>query len=266
MQGNERQVSSGNGHDEHGKTTDSPIRKRRTKIAAAFLFALTTVSSLIVQDLYAKAKNTVDPSPFDIFVEPDDECPRGNWLFPTDFNPKTLPGFNRFDSRWAYENGGYTTKESITKLTFQAKTEDAVVLRGMRVIVTERKDPMGGLVISKCPTINKSTLDVRRFEINLDDPEPSLVPQDSSRDKLTGASDGSHFRGFPYKISQSDPEMFHLTARTTKCICSWSVQLDWTASGEPGTTTINIGSSLFRTAAPDGAETLYYRPDGTLHK
>lgn len=113
----------------------------------------------------------------------------------------------------------------------------------------------------------KPALDVRRFETDLDDPEPSIVPQASTTEMSTGAKDGSDvFRGFPYKISQSDPEVFQLTARTTNCSCSWRAELDWTVSGESGTTPITIGSTPFRTAASDGAEKLYYRPDGTLHR
>ncbi|HEY2764486.1 MAG TPA: hypothetical protein VGJ13_10815, partial [Pseudonocardiaceae bacterium] len=220
----EQYETDGNDRDERGPTTHSSARGRRTKIAAAAIFVLTTVSALIVQDLYGKAKDAIDPSPFSVFVAPYDACPDGRWLFPANFDVRTLPGFDQLNTRWAYEHGGYNAETSIAELTFQAKTEGAVVLHRMRIRLTERKAPIKGIVISKCPIRIKPALDVRRFQTDLDDPEPSIVPEPSQKD-MSKNNGSDSFRGFPYRISQSEPEVFQLAARTTTCSCSWQAEL-----------------------------------------
>ncbi|MGH3796071.1 MAG: hypothetical protein ACRDSP_14405 [Pseudonocardiaceae bacterium] len=261
----EQHETDGNDRDERSPTTHSSAKGRRAKIAAAAIFVLTTVSALIVQDLYGKAKNAIDPSPFSVFVAPYDACPEGRWLFPADFDVRTLPGFDQLNTHWAYEHGGYNAEASSAELTFQAKTEGAVVLHGMRIRLTERKAPIKGIIISKCPIRIKQGVDVRRFQTDLDDPEPSIAPEASQKDISMNNGSGA-FKGFPYRISQSEPEVFQLVASTTTCSCTWQAELDWTASGKSGTTTIDMGSAPFRTAATDGAEKLIYGPDGTLHK
>ncbi|MGH3912339.1 MAG: hypothetical protein ACRDTC_02840 [Pseudonocardiaceae bacterium] len=263
VQSEEQQGSVADDRGGHGQTMGSLLKGRKKMITAVFLFVSTTVGALVVHDLYYEAKNSVG-SPFSTFVASYDECPQGEWLFPADFDLQKLPGFEQLNSRWAYENGGYSLKESVTELTFQAMAEGAVVLRDMRIEVIERKAPMKGFVVSKCPINMKPGLDVRRFEVDLDEERPSIVAQASQRDELNDAPD--IFKGFPYKISQSEPEVFHLVAYTTNCSCLWRAELNWTAFGESGTETIGIGSVPFRTAAPDVTERFHYRPDGTLRK
>jgi hypothetical protein len=62
---------------------------------------------------------------------------------------------------------------------------------------------------------------------------------------------------FPYRVSSSDPEVFHLYAVTEFCDCQWEARLRWTVAGEPGTTTIRNGERPFRTAAITRARERY---------
>lgn len=256
--------------DENDDTIiDSHARSRWKKVTAAVLFVLTTVVTLVIQDLYKEAKKKVGATPFSIVIAPYDECPNGEWLFPAGFDLRTLPTFDLLDSRWAYEHGGYTVGQSAVKLTRQGDSESAVVLQRMRVRVTERRAPMAGVVISKCSRTQYSALGTRGFTINLDNHNPLIIPRSSEREKLMASGDTSrYFTDFPYKISQSDPEVFMLVAETEKCLCSWKAQLDWTASGKSGTTTLDINSTPFRTSPkePVTRNYYYYESNGILHK
>ncbi|MGH3707456.1 MAG: hypothetical protein ACRDRQ_04990 [Pseudonocardiaceae bacterium] len=249
-------------------TIGSHAGRRWKKVAAAALFVLTSIATLVVQDLYKEAKVKVGAMPFSITIAPDDECPNGEWLFPADFDVRTLPRFDLLDSRWAYDHGGYTVGQSVIKLTFQGDSESAVVLQSMHVSVTERRAPTAGTVINKCPEGQFSALDTRGFTINLDNREPVITPRSSRREKAMAAGDASqYFTDFPYKISASDPEVFLLVAETEKCSCSWKARLDWTASGKAGTTTLDINSTPFRTSPKEPTErNYYYESNGTLHR
>lgn len=246
-----------------GGSRRARTRRRRT-ITAAVVFVLTPLTALVVQDVYDRAKTVVDPRPFGVAVAPYDDCPYGTWLFPPGFDPASLPGYDRLDSRWAYEHGGATVDHSATGVTFQAEGDATVVLQDMRVEVLQRRPPATGVLVTKCDRTIKAALDVRRFTIDLDAAHPTPVPEEPERNQVM--RDGPRFGGFPYRVSASDPEVFHLMADTENCSCTWRAEVDWTTAGGSGTTVLDLGSSPLRTAAAaDGGVTGYaYAPDGSV--
>lgn len=73
---------------------------------------------------------------------------------------------------------------------------------------------------------------------------------------------------FPYKISTTDPEVFHFSVRTARCDCSWHLEIEWTSNGKIGAYRLDNGGKPFRTLAlksdiwqPVG---LYVGKDGTV--
>jgi hypothetical protein len=66
---------------------------------------------------------------------------------------------------------------------------------------------------------------------------------------------------FPYRVSNSDPEVFQITADTSNCDCRWRLYLDWTSEGKSGSLTIDTDGQRFRTAAIREGASLCYDHD-----
>jgi hypothetical protein len=260
------EAASGDSSNNVTRPWERVAKGMRKKVIAAFAFILTSIAALVVHDLYDKAKTTVGATPpVSVSFALDDECPHGEWLFPENFDPRTLPGFDRLDSEWAYEHGGYNVESSVLELTLQGGSEQAVILRDMSIDVVERKDPVPGVVISKCPIITKDAVDVRRFESDLDNPSPLVVPAEmTSKKAVRTDSEAVPFRGFPYKVSLFEPEVIQLVAHTANCSCTWRAELNWTSAGESGSVAVGTGSAPFRTTTKGAARVLYYHQDGSL--
>jgi hypothetical protein len=56
-------------------------------------------------------------------------------------------------------------------------------------------------------------------------------------------------RDFPYKVSESDPEVFFVTAHTSGHDVRWYLELDWSSGSRSGTVRIDDHGKPFRTSA-----------------
>ncbi|MFI9811724.1 hypothetical protein [Saccharothrix variisporea] len=113
----------------------------------------------------------------------------------------------------------------------QTRSSQAVVLRDMRVVVERRRPPGPGL-----PAVAAGALSRRQFEMDLDQREPVLRPEDGGTPE------------FPYKVAAGDPELFTVTARTTADEVWWWLELDWRYGLRTGTERIGRDGKPFRTA------------------
>lgn len=260
------ETASKNSSSNDARSWRSVVKGMRKKVITAFVFILTPISALVVHDLYDRVKVTVDATPpLTVSFGLDDHCPHGEWLFPENFNLRTLPGFDRLDSGWAYQHGGYNVESSVLELTVEGGSEQAAILRDMSIDVVERKAPVPGVVISKCPETGKDAVDVRRFEANLDNPNPPVVPDEVTAKNMVRTDSGeAPFRGFPYKVTLFEPEVIQLVAHTTNCSCTWRAELNWTSAGKSGSVAMGVGSTAFRTTTKGTARVLYYHPNGSL--
>jgi hypothetical protein len=66
---------------------------------------------------------------------------------------------------------------------------------------------------------------------------------------------------FPYKVSQTDPEVFYIAVNTKKCDCTWIAELFWTTRGKNGSTIIDDNGRPFRVTS-SGNSASYYSNDG----
>ncbi|NMO52377.1 hypothetical protein HH310_14370 [Actinoplanes sp. TBRC 11911] len=114
--------------------------------------------------------------------------------------------------------------ETHYQVEVQGKAGKTVVLRRMFVDYLDRAGPPATAAVvqleyEECgdPT------EPRYFTADLDDPSGRMGPDDGTPD-------------FPYRISNSDPEIFRLTAVTQACDCRWRIALEWTSDGATGTT------------------------------
>ncbi|MET9451614.1 helix-turn-helix domain-containing protein [Streptomyces cinerochromogenes] len=79
----------------------------------------------------------------------------------------------------------------------------------------------------------------RSFTVALDAMRPAPVPEAGSRN-------------FPFKVSQSDPEVFHVTADASAYDVSWYLELSWSSGNRHGTLVVDDAGRPFRTSGSNG--------------
>ncbi|MFG3011459.1 helix-turn-helix domain-containing protein [Streptomyces cinerochromogenes] len=79
----------------------------------------------------------------------------------------------------------------------------------------------------------------RAFTVALDAMRPAPVPEAGSRN-------------FPFKVSQSDPEVFHVTADASAYDVSWYLELSWSSGNRHGTLVVDDAGRPFRTSGSNG--------------
>jgi hypothetical protein len=169
------------------------------------------------------------------------------WAIPTKLDPAALPPARQFDT-WAPLHGGFHPDETVVNLTVQGYASEVVILTGMRVQVQKRLAPPFVTMVDPCWECVGAPQPVRAFILDLDKPHPALQPDPNSRDTVN----------FPYRVSDSDPEVFKITASTSGCDCYWRLYLDWTSEGQSGSLTIDAKGQPFRTAAIRESVSLCY--------
>jgi len=171
------------------------------------------------------------------------------WAISGKLSPADLPPAREFGT-WAPRHGGFHPNETVVYVTVQGSTSDVVVLTRMRVRVQKRLSPPLATVIDPCWMCVGAPQPIRAFNLDLDSPNPVLKPDPASRETTN----------FPYRVSNSDPEVFKITADTSNCDCRWKLYLDWASGGKSGSLTIDAGGQPFRTAAiREGASLCYDR-------
>lgn len=139
---------------------------------------------------------------------------------------------------WVGALGGVASDNQFIELTVQGTGSDTVVLTALNVHIVKSDAPLpwtdyamgvgcGGGVSTKS------------FAINLDAGRPSSVPKAGQRD-------------FPYKVSESDPEVFYISAGSKTRDVSWYLELEWSSGPRTGKLLVNDHGKPFRTSASTG--------------
>jgi len=137
-------------------------------------------------------------------------------------------------------------------VSLQGTSNMATILQEARVRVVRRDKPAGVVYqdnVNQCGGITPAF-----FGIDLDQPDPKAKP-------LPG--DDGKARPFPFKISESDPEVFHIYGVTRSCDCRWYVEIVWLSNGVRGVTTIDEQGAPFRTVGTDGLPVFLANEDDT---
>ena len=136
-------------------------------------------------------------------------------------------------------------------ITLQGTSTVATVLQDMRIRVVRRDRPAGVVYqdnAGQCGGITPAY-----FGVDLDQPTPKAKPL---------AGDDGPARPFPFTISESDPEVFHVFGVARGCDCRWFVDIVWFRAGVSGTTTISDQGEPFRTVGTEGLPVFDGRSDG----
>lgn len=145
------------------------------------------------------------------------------------------PAIEQDAPRWAAAYGAVSSGEQRVALTVQGTGQDTVVLEALHVRVVTKGAPLAWNDYSMGVGCGGG-VDTKSFDIDLDNGSPTVTVKNGQRD-------------FPYKVSESDPEVFYVTAHTKAHDVRWSLSLDWSSGTRRGTVHIDANGTPFRTSA-----------------
>ncbi|MEU7132728.1 helix-turn-helix transcriptional regulator [Streptomyces sp. NPDC046261] len=149
---------------------------------------------------------------------------------------------------WVSTLGGVAAGEQFLEITLQGTGKDTVVLEGLDVRVRGTKAPLAwnSYVMGVGCGGDVST---KSFGVDLDSPRPVVTPVAGQRD-------------FPYKVSESDPEVFYVKAGVKRHDVSWDLELRWSSGGRRGVLRLDDRGRPFRTSGAEGRP-VYAQPLGS---
>ncbi|WP_433223132.1 helix-turn-helix domain-containing protein [Microtetraspora malaysiensis] len=241
-----------------------PRRRARTRVllsATAAAVLATVVSVFVLRDAggtpnsSAPAPSEVVPAPFHVTVLTDNwgsVCDQ--WFLsartPAQVNPPPRPS-GRIDG-WAAALRAVPAGHLRLQLTAQGASATPVVLHAMYVQVVSTQP---------APTWNAYTpgagcgggLEPASFAVDLDAAAPHAVPV------LGGAGARKTApTNFPYRVSDSDPQVINVDATTRSQDVSWVLELVWTSGDRQGTLRVDDHGRPFRTAGQHGAPSYFH--------
>ncbi|MEV3857499.1 helix-turn-helix transcriptional regulator [Streptomyces sp. NPDC050095] len=137
--------------------------------------------------------------------------------------------------RWAASYGAVSSGEQRVALTVQGTGKETVVLTKLYVNVVSTGAPLAWNDYSMGVGCGGG-VGTKSFDVDLDNGRPTVTAKNGQRD-------------FPYKVSESDPEVFYVNAHTTGRDVRWNLSLEWTSGDRHGTVRINNDGTPFRTSA-----------------
>ncbi|MGQ5634301.1 MULTISPECIES: helix-turn-helix domain-containing protein [unclassified Streptomyces] len=175
--------------------------------------------------------------PLTVGVRPyvfDDPCSQ-HFLVNSEPEQVGPPANEDLAPRWAAAYGAVSSGEQRVALTVQGTGEETVVLEALHVRVLTKGAPLAWNDYSMGVGCGGG-VDTKSFDIDLDNGSPTVTVKNGQRD-------------FPYKVSESDPEVFYVTAHTKAHDVRWDLTLDWSSGSRHGTVHIDADGTPFRTSA-----------------
>ncbi|MEU4148410.1 helix-turn-helix domain-containing protein [Streptomyces parvulus] len=136
---------------------------------------------------------------------------------------------------WATPLNAVSANRQMTVLTVQGTGPETVVLEDLHVRVVDTGPALDWnqyVMGNGCG----GQVDVKAFDVSLDLGTPPATPIGGQRD-------------FPYSVSESDPEVFHVNAHTSGQDVRWYLELEWSSGGRHGTLRVDDHGRPFRTSA-----------------
>ncbi|QNP75863.1 helix-turn-helix domain-containing protein [Streptomyces roseirectus] len=140
--------------------------------------------------------------------------------------------------RWAAANNAVSANRQVIALTIQGTGEETVVLEALHVRILTKNAPLTWNVYGMGWGCG-GNVDTKAFTVDLDQGSPVVKAVGGQRD-------------FPYKVSESDPEVFYVTADTDAHDVRWDLSLEWSSGTRTGTLHLDNDGTPFRTSADDG--------------
>lgn len=157
--------------------------------------------------------------------------------FLVDSEPEQVgpPATEQDAKRWAAAYGAVSSGEQRVALTVQGTGEDTVVLEALHIRVLTKGAPLVWNDYSMGVGCGGG-VGTKSFDIDLDQGSPTVDVKNGQRD-------------FPYKVSESDPEVFYVSAHAKAHDVRWELALDWSSGDRSGTVRVDNDGNPFRTSA-----------------
>lgn len=252
-----------------------PRRRGRTKVAATLAAALAAVVSLQVTDAYRGLRSTLgailfpqDPvevavvrPPVSWYAQTND--PAG----PVFVIPRPLrdipPPPVEFQARhaWAAGLGGADAGSTLVEILVTGRDGDAVVLNDLRVVVLDRRPALRGTLVRHSP--GGDAMFVRTLRVDLDVEPPIVTPgQDHRYEVIIEGTRPEEPVRFPFRVSESVPEVFSVVGTTTRQLVEWVIEIDVLESGGVRTVVVDDNGHPFVTTPWEADLPSVYSNDG----
>ncbi|MFE6827836.1 helix-turn-helix domain-containing protein [Streptomyces sp. NPDC057690] len=145
---------------------------------------------------------------------------------------------------WVARHGAVAAGEQYLELTVQGTGEETVVVDSLTVRTVGKAAPLAWNDYAMgYPGVGcGGGVPTRAFSVALDAARPTLVPE-------------AGHKNFPFKVSESDPEVYYVTADASAYDVRWYLELSWSSGARHGKLTIDDRGRPFRTSGENG------RPD-----
>ncbi|MFF9114024.1 helix-turn-helix domain-containing protein [Streptomyces massasporeus] len=142
---------------------------------------------------------------------------------------------------WVAANRAVPSGEQFLKLTVQGKGQETVVVKRLTVRMAGKRAPLAWNDYAMgYPGVGcGGGVPTRFFTVALDAARPGVVPEAGHAD-------------FPFKVSESDPEVYYIRADASAYDVSWYLELDWSSGDRTGTLTVDDHGRPFRTSGNNG--------------
>ncbi|KAF5995645.1 MULTISPECIES: helix-turn-helix domain-containing protein [Streptomyces] len=181
----------------------------------------------------------------------DDPCSQ-HYLVNRDAE-RVPPPPNESDARgWVTALGAVAGQEQMLALTVQGTGKATVVLEGLHVRVVGKDAPLAWNDYAMGVGCGGG-VQTKSFAVDLDAGRPVTTPKAGQRD-------------FPYKVSESDPEVFYVFADARAHDVSWYLELDWSSGARSGTVRVDDNGKPFRTSGNVGRPAYDYPLGGSEWK
>ncbi|CAL9300803.1 helix-turn-helix domain-containing protein [Streptomyces sp. SudanB182_2057] len=138
---------------------------------------------------------------------------------------------------WVAVNKAVSAGEQFITFTVQGTGNQTVVLERLSVHMAGKRSPLpwNDYAMGYPGVGCGGGVPTHSFTVSLDAMRPSPVPEAGSDN-------------FPFKVSQSDPEVFYVMADASAYDVSWFLELTWSSGGRHGTLVIDDAGHPFRTS------------------
>ncbi len=145
---------------------------------------------------------------------------------------------------WVTAFGGVAAGQQMLELTVQGTGKATVVLDELHVRIVEKSTPLDWNDFAMGVGCGGG-VETAAFGVNLDAGRPAISPKAGQRD-------------FPYKVSESDPEVFYIFADARAYNVSWYLDLEWSSGNQKGILRIDDNGKPFRTSGNVGRPAYNY--------
>jgi transcriptional regulator with XRE-family HTH domain len=153
---------------------------------------------------------------------------------------------------WVSALGGVSGGSQLLELTIQGTGKSTVVLEALHVRMVNRAAPLtwNAYLMGYEGVGCGGGVPTNSFGIDLDTGRPAATPESGQRD-------------FPFKVSESDPEVFYITGNASSHDVTWYLELEWSSGGRHGILRIDNHGKPFRTSGMSGNPQYGYPLGGT---